>query len=175
MKKDENLKLIMIASMIVLAAATRFLPTAPNFTPMIAIALFGGAMIKNKYMAAALPLSAMLLSDIFIGFHSTIPAVYLSIVLAIFAGRMIKNNKNILNIAGGSLISAVLFFLITNFGAWLAIGTYTKDLAGLMQAYQMGIPFFRNTILSTGLFSTALFGAYALVEKFIPELDTNKA
>ena len=175
MKKDENLKLIMIASMIVLAAATRFLPSAPNFTPMIAIAIFSGAMIKNKYMAAALPLSAMLLSDILIGFHSMIPAVYLSIVLAIFAGRMIKNNKNVLNIAGGSLISAVLFFLITNFAAWLVFGNYTKDLAGLIHAYQMGIPFFRNTLLSTGIFSTALFGAYALAEKFIPQLKTNEA
>jgi hypothetical protein len=150
-------------ALIILGIMTRFLPHAPNFNPVIAIALFGGYYLNKKY-AVLVPLLLMVLSDIFLGMHNTVFFTWGSVVLISVLGISQKKNKSVLNITGASLISAVLFFLITNFGVWLA-GWYSYSLKGLIDCFVMAIPFFRATLLSTLVYTAVLFGTYELIAK----------
>lgn len=154
-----NLLLIMLVSVVILVA--RFLPHAPNFSPVAAVLLFAGVYAKNKKYLI-LPLIALFISDIFIGFYDwkIMLAVYGSLALIGSIGFLIKKHKHILNIATASLASALVFFLVTNFAVWYFGTWYSHDLNGLILCYNLAIPFFRNTLISTVLYSGLLFGSY---------------
>ena len=150
-------------ALILLGIAMRFLPHAPNFTPVVAIALFGGFYLNKKY-AILVPLSLMVITDLFLGLHNVILFTWGSVVLISVLGIIQKKRKSALTIAGSSLISAVAFFIITNFGVWLA-GWYTYTFEGFITCYVRAIPFFRHMLSSTLLYSTVLFGSYELIAK----------
>ena len=125
--------------LVLIGVLFRFVPHAPNFTPMLTIALLSGMYIKNKF-GILVPILIMLLSDLFIGSHIMTPWVYGSVFIIFVIGRLIKKN-NILNLLTCSVISSILFFIITNFGVWIS-GGYSYSLEGLIICYTMAIPFF---------------------------------
>ncbi len=159
-----NIKVLLIALIIFLVSVTRIYPHPPNFTPILALAIFGGAFLPNKITALIIPISAMFLSDLFIGFHSQIFAVYGSIILLSYLGNMIEK-KNIRNLAISGILGSLIFFIITNFSVWLGGKLYPLNIDGLIQCYIMAIPFFHNTLISTFIFLTVLFAGYSLIEK----------
>lgn len=146
--------------MIIGGALMRLLPHAPNFAPIAAIALFGSVYLNKRY-ALILPIAAMFISDIFLGFHDTMLYVYGAFLLTGIMGLWLRKHKNVLNILGSALASSVLFFLITNFGVWVQ-GMYARDLSGLVQSYVMAIPFFKNTLLGNLFYTGVFFGSYEL-------------
>lgn len=148
-----------------MAIFARLIPHPPNFAPIGGLALFSGSHFRNK-LALTIPLMAMVLSDIFLGFHSTVFYVYLSFVLITFIGNKIKSLK-LLNLFFASLLSSTLFFLITNFGSWVVDTMYPKTFDGLIQSYRMGLPFFRNTALSDLFYSFSFFYGFEFLSKFL--------
>jgi hypothetical protein len=174
---DKNLlsgKFILAAGLILAAAFTRLIPHYPNFTAVGAIALFGGAYLPNRKLAFAVPFIAMLLTDLIIGFHHTMWAVYLSFGLIVLIGMQISKNKKISNILLGAISSSVLFFIITNFAQWLSDPFYAKTGAGLAQCFTMAIPFFGYTVLGDLFYVGVLFGAYELAKAKLPVLQKAK-
>lgn len=162
---------ILIFAAIFGAAIMRLLPHWPNFTPVAAMALFGGVYISRKALAFIIPLAAMFLSDLIIGFHSTMLAVYVGVIITVLIGLGLKNRVKAGNVVIASLISSVIFFLITNFGAWMSgLMPYSKDFSGLVQAYIAGIPFFNNGLMGDLFYSTVFFGGFYLVTKRYPSL-----
>ena len=159
-----NGKVLLIVSIIFLVSLTRIYPHPPNFTPILALAIFGGAFLPNKRTALFLPISAMFLSDLFIGFHSQIFAVYGSIILLSYLGNIVEK-KNILNLTITGIAGSLIFFMVTNFSVWLGGKLYPLNIDGLIQCYTMAIPFFHNTLISTFIFLAILFKGYSLVEK----------
>ena len=83
---------ISYTAIILLAVVARLIPHAPNFAPIGGLALFSGTHFKKK-IALFIPLTAMFLSDIFLGFHKAIPYVYVSFIIIALIGGLIKNNK----------------------------------------------------------------------------------
>ena len=165
----ENRKILKQANkigIILLAVVTRLIPHAPNFSPIGGLALFSGANFKNKF-SFLIPILAMIISDIFLGFHKTIPYVYLSFFIIFLIGRSIKNYKW-KSLLSASLISSIIFFIITNFGVWLNFNMYPKTVDGLIQCYIMGIPFFRNTLISDLFYSFSFFYGYRFLSNFLP-------
>ena len=163
-------RLAAILSAIVLAAALRLVPHPPNFTPIGAMALFGGAYLGRQWLALAAPLGALLLSDLVLGFHGGMPFVYGSVALIALIGWAVARQKTPLAIAGAALASSVLFFAVTNFGVWLTSGMYPATLSGLAACYVAAIPFFQNTLAGDLFFSALLFGGFALLEMRVPLL-----
>lgn len=137
--------------LIVLAAITRLLPHPSNFTPMIAIALLGGVLVSNRWAALCIPLLAMLITDLFLGFHNLMLVVYVSIALAVVISKKWQP-QSLTGMIGLSFSGALLFFILTNAGVWATSTLYTKDVSGLLAAYVAAIPFFQNTLLSTVLY-----------------------
>jgi len=164
MTKSKIQTLISYIVIILLAIVARVIPHAPNFAPIGGLALFSGSHFKKK-IALIIPLTAMFVSDIFLGFHKTVPYVYVSFIIIALIGGLIKNNKW-QSLALASLTSSVLFFLITNLGVWATGTMYVKNLDGLLQSYAMGLPFFRNTVLSDLFYSFSFFYGY----RFLPNL-----
>jgi hypothetical protein len=161
-------KFIFAAGLIIAAAFTRLIPHYPNFTAVGAIALFGGAYLPNKKLAFIIPLVAMLLTDLIIGFHPTMWAVYLSFGLIVLVGLQISKNKKITNILFATIFSSILFFLITNFAQWLSDPFYAKTGAGLAQCFTMAIPFFGYTALGDLFYVGLLFGVYEIASTKLP-------
>lgn len=181
-------KIALAIGLILIAAVSRLFPIMPNFQPIIAIAIFAGAIFtSNRLLGFIIPFGAMLLSDILLhffseslfgfyaGFHSSMVSVYLSFGLVVFMSMKFASNLKPINILGTSLASAILFFVVTNFSSWLfsldiANMPYSKDLAGFVRCYTEAIPFFRYTLGSSLLYSFVIFGAYKLSGQFVEKL-----
>lgn len=158
---------------ILAAVILRLVPHIPNMAPIAGLALFGGTYLNKKF-SLLIPLAAMFISDIFLGFHNTMPFVYGSFFLIGLLGLWLKSHKTLPNIVAVTLFGSILFFIITNFGVWLMPnGMYTHDFAGLVQCYLMGLPFFRNTLAGDIFYVGIMFGLYELIifvyQKYLKE------
>ncbi|MCX6251746.1 MAG: hypothetical protein NTX61_13470 [Bacteroidetes bacterium] len=177
-------RFIVVLSVIAVAAVLRILPHWPNFTPIAAMALFGGTYITKKQWAFVIPISAMFLSDIFIGFHANIPAVYLSFAITVVIGMAIRRMLNPGSVLLAAISSSVIFFLITNFSAWLASPFYPQTFTGLGECYVAGLAFFRdqshglsfflNDVMGTVFFSSVFYGIFYLAWMRFPVLDKTR-
>lgn len=162
-EKFKNLSFVVNPLLIItVAVVLRLVPHPPNFTPIAAIALFGGTYLDKKY-ALIVPLLIMLISDFFLGLHQTMVFVYGSFLLTGLIGLWLKKHKNLRNILLATMSSSVLFFVITNFGVWLIWDFYPKNPAGLLQSYFLALPFFRNTFLGDLFYTGLFFGSYELL------------
>jgi hypothetical protein len=159
-----------LTAMILAVVAARWLPHVPNFTPVTALALFGGASFGDKRLAFIVPLLGLFLSDLVLGFYSITPLVYVSFALVVGLGLWLRHRKNLPRITFAAIVGALLFFVVTNFGVWALDGLYPRTLAGLGECYLAAVPFFCNTLASSLLYSTLLFGGWALAEKRWPTL-----
>ena len=170
-KKILTPRLIFIVSAIVIAAIYRLIPHIPNFTPIAAMALFGGASIQRKALAFIIPMTAMFCSDLLIGFHSTILAVYLCFAISVGIGMLISKKMNAVSIITASVASSIIFFVITNAAVWFTgmVG-YPMNFAGLVSCYAAALPFFRTEIMGTLVFNTVFFGSLLLAAKRFPVL-----
>lgn len=166
-----NSRNLFILALVVLAAVLRVSGNLPyNFSPVAAIALFGGAMLSNRALGFVVPLAIMVISDIFIGFHSSMFAVYAALIGVVLIGQLVRKKTTMLRALGGALAGSVLFFLITNAASWLVLPEYTKDVSGLINSYVAGVPFFRGTLMGDLFFTTIFFGSYKLAEYRFPSL-----
>jgi hypothetical protein len=163
-------RFLFLAGMILVAAASRLIPHPPNFTPVAALALFGGASFANKRAALLVPLAGLFLSDLALGFYALTPVVYGSFALIVCLGFWLRRRQTVWRIAGASVAGAVLFFVATNFAVWAFGDLYTKNWGSLADCFIAAIPFFRNTLVSDLLCSALFFGGLALAEKRWPTL-----
>jgi hypothetical protein len=170
-----NVRVVAVAALIVAAAASRLLPHPPNVTPIAAMALLAGASLHDFRVALAVPLGAMVLSDLFLGVHGTILFVYASMVLITGIGTWLRGRRRLTPIAAAAVAGAGLFYVITNFGVWATGTLYPKTAAGLLTAYAAGLPFFRNTLLGDLAYCALLFGGFALIERIIPAVRAQVA
>ena len=170
--QKENLlyRLLLALAIVVVAAALRIAPHPWNFTPVGAMALFSGAILKNRRLAFAFPLLALFAGDLFVGFYKTslMLMVYASFLLSVLIGRVVQGRRTVLRIGAGTLLGSIQFFLITNFAAWWLLNSYPKTGAGLAACYFAGLPLFWNTLAGDAFYCVLLFGAFALAERFVP-------
>lgn len=148
-----------------------------NFTPVEAIALFGGAYFTDRRLAFIVPLAAMLCADLIIAaalprawisdWLGTLPAVYGCIALTVVGGLSLSRRISTFRVTGYAFASAVLFFLVTNFATWLSAhaGAGEACTRSLAACYVAGIPFFRGTLAGTLVWSALLFGGFELLRR----------
>lgn len=132
-------------------------------TPIGALAVWGGLRLTAPWNYAAV-VAAMLISDIFLGFHATMPYVYGSLLVVTWLGnRAAKSAPS--QVMGLTLAGAGIFFLVTNFGVWAATPFYRHTSAGLVQAYLAGLPFLRLSLLGDIIYVSGFFALEAVGRK----------
>ena len=147
-------------SVLIVLCASRFVPHPPNFTSLLALSFYIPAVFGVRYIPVVA--TALLLTDLAIGFHSTIIFTTGSVILIGLFSKYF--NKSITYRLSGALIGAIIFFLITNFGVWLN-GTYGYSSIGLLNCYIAALPFFGYSIISTILFSVIIETVYNFYRK----------
>ncbi|MBI5221840.1 MAG: hypothetical protein HY979_03475 [Candidatus Magasanikbacteria bacterium] len=166
------MKKLPIYLLIILGVVTRFVPHPGNFTAMGAIALFSGLYLSKKE-SLILPLAAMFISDIFIGFYrpSIMASVYIGFILMVLIGQYLKNKIGFWNVTAGVLSGSLIFFLLTNAAVWLFGTMYTHNFSGLLQSYYMALPFWRNEIIGDLFYTGVLIGGYEMIKKMVPQTN----
>ena len=142
-------------------AASRFIPHPPNFTSLLALSFYVPALLGIRFLPALV--LSFLVTDIFIGFHSITPFVYISIIGISCIGYFSKKINNV-----AILKSSLLFFSISNLGVWF-LG-YPNTLAGFISCYTFALPFLINTILGDFFFYHALNLSFNKIEERYPSL-----
>ena len=170
LEKILNKRNLVLLTIVVVAAFTRLMPHWPNFTAIGAVALFGGAYFDKKYLSFVVPFAALFVTDLIIGFHSTMWAVYLSFALIVVIGFNLREQRKILSVGVSAVTASVLFFLITNFAVWLSSPMYPPTIAGLIESYVLAIPFFHYTLLGDLFYVGVIFGIYELAKLKFPSL-----
>ena len=159
--------------LVALLTLSRLIPHPPNFTPILGMAVFSGAIISKRIIAYLVPLAAMLLSDLYLGFHASMPIIYFSLAVCVLIGTFIEARVSILNSFLSISFGVILFFLITNFMVWYGSGMYETNISGLMTCYYMALPFVQNSFISSLLYGMGAFLIYDIINKRI--ILTNKA
>jgi hypothetical protein len=172
MLRLDNIHWQWVIAVIVLLALSRFIPHPPNFTPIGAMAILSGGLFKSLRMGLTLPLAAMLLSDLIIGLHSSMFFVYAALALIAISCHFLLRRINVLSVSSAVIFATAIFFLLTNFGAWLSHDMYPHSAQGLWLAYVAGLPFLLNSLLAnigfTALACMALF-TLSQRESILPE------
>jgi hypothetical protein len=142
----------------------RLVPHPPNMTPLGASALFGGAKLARPWNYV-LPMATLFVTDIFLGFHSTMPFVYVSFVATVAIGEWaLKKQASTKTLIASAIASSLLFFIVTNFGVWAVGKLYPQTVFGLWESYIAGLPFLRNMLIGDVLYTVGFFSLYKLAE-----------
>ena len=155
----------------VILALSRIIPHPPNFTPILASAIMAPMLIKDRWFGIAIPIVAMFISDVIIGFYSYQFVIYSSILAIALVAPMRKNYVRLGMMAVGG---SVWFFIVTNFAVWVIypyepgnMYSYPKTFEGLITCYIAALPFFKNTLISTCLFT----GLIAISIKYLDAIN----
>jgi hypothetical protein len=179
----------LIVVLVLFGVAIRVVPHEWNVAPMGAIALFAGAHFRSRFWGVATPLIALLLSDAIMhllylsglhvhpGFYPRMEFNYLAFAAVAGVGMLLCQGRTechsvllrLASIGGAAIVGSLVFFLISNFGAWLALpDLYARTPQGLVECYIKGIPFYRATLLGDLIFVPLVFGTFALARHLFP-------
>jgi len=164
-----------IILLILVASFSRLILHLPNFTPIGAIALFGGACFKNKFHAFLIPIASLFISDLIINnlilenyyetftwFYPGFLWQYSSFCIIILIGYFSLKKLSLKKVCLSTITSSLLFFIITNFGVWISGSLYPLNINGLITCYILAIPFFKGTLLGFLFYSSFLFGTFEI-------------
>jgi hypothetical protein len=168
---QNRIQLGYLIAVVLVLALSRLVPHPPNAVPIAAMALFAGAFFSNYMLAYLVPLVAMLLSDLILGFHSTVWYVYVGVVFTVFIGSMLKQ-ITFFKVGLAAVLASIAFYVITNFGAWLHHDMYPQNMNGLLQAYVAGLPFLRNALIANIIYSYLVFYGLGSYFSVSPRLKT---
>lgn len=163
-------RMMTLVGLILVAAFSRLIPHPANFTAVAAMALFGGTYLSKK-QSLMVPMAALLLSDLALGFHNTMIFVYVAFALIVILGWGLKDQKSVFKVGTFTLVSSSLFFVISNFGVWLMEGFYAPTWQGLVTCFVAAIPFFQNQLAGDLMFTAVMFGGFELAKRMLPQLS----
>ncbi|OUW03256.1 MAG: hypothetical protein CBD11_03845 [Phycisphaera sp. TMED151] len=149
-------------ALLAFASLGRLAPMPENFTPVAAVALFGGFLLPRGWQAVAVVWATLLITDLFLGLYNPalMAAVYIAACAPIGLRSFLRKNPTVWRAGGCALAGSALFFVSTNTAVWMLGTGYSPDASGLLASLSAGVPFWRNALLGDLMFSTLLFGAW---------------
>lgn len=165
-------RVVLVIGIVVVAALARLVPHVPNVWPVDALALFGGAYLADRRLAFVVPLAAMAISDLILGFDgfATEVAVYGCAAATVGLGIWVGRDRSVLRIASAAVAASLLSFVVTDLAVWAFDMLYPHTFAGLVACYVAAIPFLRNILAGDLTYTALLFGGFALLERSVPHI-----
>lgn len=193
-----NPRPVLLAGLILLAGSYRLLiasgvfPPLPNFTPLGAMALFGGCYYQDKWKAYLVPLLSLWLTDILLNryfyfgewifFYEGFAWVYISFALMVPIGGLLIKKVGVSTVVLAGVAGALVHWIVSDFGVWLGGGTdittglpFTRDLTGYLKCLYLALPFMKNLLLGNLVFGAVLFGSFELMRRRYPALQLQTA
>lgn len=165
-KKNVNL-ILLAAGLIILGVVSRLSAHAWNFTIIGGLSVFCGAFFSRKWIPVVIVFTSLMISDLVIGFHSQMPAVYLGFALMILVGALLKPRPSRLSLTAGAALGSFLFFIVSNFFVWFEGSMYLQTWSGLVDCYAMAIPFYRNQLVADFISTFVLFETANAMKSFV--------
>ncbi len=148
-----------------------------NVSALGALALYSGVTFKKSIRTILVPFAALFITDLllnnivysaynegFAWFTSGAFYIYSAYLVMIALGWMIQSSPKLASVLGASVAGSLLFFLITNFGAWIGNPVYPQNTLGLIESYTAGLPFLKNTMAGNIFFSVVLIQGYVFAK-----------
>lgn len=153
-------------ALIVLGVLSRLVPHPPNMTAVVGVTLLGAYVIRSLPVAALVPLAAMAIGDLLLGWHASALFTYVGMLLGTLIGHVLLTEANVIRIGAAAFLTSLGFFVVSNLGVWLE-GFYGYTLEGLVACFVAAIPFWGNSLVGD-LGSTAiLFGVFFLARRHV--------
>lgn len=182
-----NVRNYILILIVIAAAATRFFHLESftswfNFTPIGAIAMFGGSYYKSRTKAYLIPLIILFCSDLILnltvyyhidGKFDAAVWTYLSFMLMVTVGRYMKK-VNVWTVVAGSFACVFIHWIVSDISVVMMTGSmYPSTFAGYLLALQNAIPWERNLLVSTLVYSLVMFGGFEYAKSKFPALQLN--
>ncbi len=151
-----------IVALLLIVVAARLLPHPPNFTPVAAAALFAGFLLRNRAWTVLIPITGLLLSDLWLGAYDwrVMAVVYAALALPACAYPWLKSRPSAVTVGSTAIGAGLVFFVATNAAVW-AFGTmYPHTIAGLLACFAAALPFLKFTLLGNLFYTAVFFGAW---------------
>lgn len=159
----EKARLYTILGLFAGAMLSRLVPHPANWTAVGAFAIWSGFLFRDRWTAIAAPLVALLLTDLILGTHATMPWTFASCVLITLIARGLKVHASAGRLLSMSLMASVIYFFVTNFGTWYSTPFYAQTFDGLILCFELAIPFFSAQVVGdlvyVGVFSAVVYMA----------------
>lgn len=154
--------------LVIVSIFGRLLPHPPNFAPVAGAALFAGFYFGRSWLAVAVPLATMIISDMAIGFYDIriMATVYSSLAMPVLFGPYLKGQRQVVKVSASSVLSSLTFFFLTNLAVWAFGSMYDYNLHGLMRCYIAALPFFKYTLLGDAFWCATFFGSFQLCDQY---------
>ncbi|MFD2571411.1 DUF6580 family putative transport protein [Spirosoma soli] len=192
MKQSINPRSVVLLLFIGLTAAFRITGMAEmsalsHFTPLGAMALFGGAYFSNRWKAFGLPLLTLWISDLIINvgllngqfgiMYDGWYWIYGIFALIVWYGQVLLRKVSVKNVLVAALVASLSHWLLADTSVWLVGGTdlrtqlpLSRNFAGWLQCITQGIPYMRNFLAGTLVYSAVLFGGFEWLQARYPKL-----
>lgn len=163
LSNDEKLALVLIVA----GAASRLMHLPPNIAAVTGVTLLAGFAIRNIWLALAVPIAAMALADMVLGWYPGVLATYAGMAAGVFLARGVLLPKlTALRLVGTTFAASLAFFVLSNFGTWLE-GWYGYTLEGLVACFVAAIPFWQNSLIADFTSTALVFGLFLLAQRFV--------
>ena len=162
LSNDEKLAL----GLIMLGAASRLLQLPPNIAAVTGVTLLAGFALRNIWLALLVPIGAMALADVVLGWYPAVLATYAGMAAGVFIARGLLPNLTVLRLVATTFLASLAFFVLSNFGTWLE-GWYGYTWDGLVACYIAAIPFWQNSLIADFTSTALAFGLFLIGQRVI--------
>lgn len=148
-----------------------------NFTPVGAMGLFGGAYFSKKWKAVLFSMLTLFASDLIINIfihggkfgimYNGWYVIYGIFVLICFIGKWLITTVNVKNVLAAAIVASLTHWLLADFGVWAGGGIdlrtmqpLSRNWEGLLQCYTQGLPYMKNFLAGTIVYSSIMFGSF---------------
>lgn len=162
-----------VAGLVALCVVGRWMPHLPNFAPALAASLCAGVWLRNKWLAAIVPLAGMAISDAVLGgYHpGVMAAVYGTLLATTWLYPWLGARPGFLQLRWVVLPLSLGYFLTTNFAVWAFDGMYAPTLGGLARCYVAALPFLQYAVAGDLAYLALLSGIAALAGRYWPWIE----
>lgn len=166
MLNSEKLAILLV----LIGAGSRLLHLPPNTAAVTGVTIFAGFAIRNIWLALTVPLAAMALADVVLGWHPSVLFTYAGMALGVVYGRGLLHPLTPARLIGTTFLASLTFFLLSNFATW-AEGYYGYTWEGLVACYVAGLPFWQNSLIADFTSTALVFGIYLLAKRAVPSVS----
>ena len=165
MLNSEKLAIVLV----LVGAGSRLLHLPPNIAAVTGVTIFAGFAIRNLWLALLVPVAAMALADVVLGWYNEVIFTYIGMAAGVFLARALLHPLTPVRLIGTTLSASLAFFVLSNLGVFIS-GYYGYTLDGFIACYIAAIPFWQNSLIADVTSTALVFAIYLALTRAIPSV-----